>query len=147
MLQRLPSEDVFQEQITAFIRAFGLHRPEQTPCGEAIAVAEAHALLELSRAAPLSQRSLAQRLRLEKSTISRLVGLLEQRGWITRARNAHDARVLELRLTVAGQQAAAQLVEARRVKFARLLDAIPAEHHPLVLEALRLLTEASNEQQ
>ncbi len=90
------SNRALQEQITAFIRAFGLHRPEQTPCGEPVSVAEAHALMEL-------------------------------------------------RLTAAGQQAAAQLAIARQAKFARLLSAIPESQHPAILEALRLLTEALND--
>jgi len=136
------AERAIQDQFIAFIRAFGLHRPEQTPCGEPVSVAEAHALIELSLAELLSQNDLAQRLRLEKSTISRLVGLLEGRAWITRTRGRHDGRVMELRLTDAGRQAAAQLSAARQAKFARLLGAIPAEQRPLILETLHLLTEA-----
>jgi DNA-binding MarR family transcriptional regulator len=66
-----------QEQLVALIRAFGLHRPDQTPCGQPVAVAEAHALMELAQGAPLSQNDLAARLQLEKSTVSRLVGILE----------------------------------------------------------------------
>jgi DNA-binding MarR family transcriptional regulator len=69
-----------QEQLIALIRAFGLHRPDQTPCGEPVAVAEAHALMELAHGVPLSQNDLAARLQLEKSTVSRLVGILEARG-------------------------------------------------------------------
>jgi len=38
-----------QERMIGLIRAFGLHRPDETPCGQPVAVAEAHALLELSR--------------------------------------------------------------------------------------------------
>ena len=136
------AEHALQNQFIAFIRAFGLHRPEQTPCGEPVSVAEAHALIELSLAEQLSQNDLARRLRLEKSTISRLVGLLEGRAWITRTRGRHDRRVMELRLTGAGRQAAAQLSVARQAKFARLLGAIPAEQRPMIIETLRLLTEA-----
>jgi DNA-binding MarR family transcriptional regulator len=133
---------VLQNQFIAFIRAFGLHRPEQTPCGEPVSVAETHALIELSLAEQLSQHDLARRLRLEKSTISRLVGLLEGRAWIIRTRGRHDRRMMELRLSGAGRQAAAQLSAARQAKFARLLGAIPAEQRPMILAILRLLTEA-----
>jgi len=142
MAEPAPAERALQDQFIALIRAFGLHRPEQTPCGEPVAVAEAHALIELSLAEPLSQNDLAGRLRLEKSTISRLVVLLAGRAWITRTRAPHDGRVIELRLTDAGRQAAAQLSAARQSKFARLLRALPAEQHPMILEPLRLLTEA-----
>ncbi|MBD0355905.1 MAG: hypothetical protein ICV57_01860 [Rubrobacter sp.] len=29
------------------VRAFGLHKPDETPCGQPVAVAGAHALMEL----------------------------------------------------------------------------------------------------
>ncbi len=45
----LVTEQILPEQLIAFIRAFGLHRPEQTPCREPVSVAEAHALMELTR--------------------------------------------------------------------------------------------------
>ncbi len=81
-----------QEQMIALIRAFGLHRPDQIPCGKPVAVAAAHALMELAQGAPLSQNDLAARLQIEKSTVSRLVGILERRGWIARGRSAEDGR-------------------------------------------------------
>jgi DNA-binding MarR family transcriptional regulator len=141
------SELHLQEQLIALIRAFGLHRPDQTPCGEPVAVAEAHALMELAQVAPLSQNDLAARLQLEKSTVSRLVGILESRGWVVRARSAQDGRARELRLTAAGQQIAADLAEARRAKFARVFDAIPETERGVVFESLQILVEAMRENQ
>ena len=136
------SELGLQEQLIALIRAFGLHRPDQTPCGEPVAVAEAHALKELAQDAPLSQNDLAARLHLEKSTVSRLVGIMESRGWIARGRSAQDGRARELRLTDTGWQMTADLAEARRAKFARVFDAIPEAERAAVLESLQMLVEA-----
>lgn len=73
-----------QASLIALIRAFRLHHPEKTPCGQSVSVAEAHALMELIQAVLLSQGELAKRLSLEKSTVSRLVSILEKRGWIER---------------------------------------------------------------
>lgn len=129
----------------ALVRAFGLHRPDTTPCGEPVSVAEAHALMELSRAEGLSQNDLAERLQLVKSTISRLVGLLEGRGWVERRRDPRDGRAVQLVLTEQGQQAAAQLAAARQVKFARLLDRIPEQERDAVIHALKTLVEAMYE--
>jgi DNA-binding MarR family transcriptional regulator len=131
-----------QEHIIALVRAFGLHRPDHTPCGKPVAPAEAHALIELNQARPLSQNDLAARLRLEKSTVSRLVGQLEGRGWVERSRSLVDGRVAQVRLTEAGRTAAAELAEARRAKFARVLAAIPEERRASVLDALNTLVEA-----
>ena len=136
-----------QERMIALIRAFGLHKPEQTPCGKPISVAEAHALLELSRESeiPLTQKDLALRLRLEKSTVSRLVSLLEGRGWLQRSRSQEDGRAMELWLTEGGRKAAADVAEARREKFARVLEAIPEGERESVMEALGVLEEAMRE--
>ena len=134
-----------QEQLIALIRAFGLHRPDQTPCGELVGVAEAHALMELAHGVPLSQNNLAARLQLEKSTVSRLVGILEGRGWVARGRSAHDGRARELRLTDTGRQMAADLAEARRAKFAGVFEAIPEAERATVLESLLILVEAMRE--
>jgi DNA-binding MarR family transcriptional regulator len=134
-----------QERMIALVRAFGLHKPEETPCGRPVSVAEAHALMELSRGEPLVQKELASRLRLEKSTVSRLMGMLEGRGWVERSRSPEDGRALELRLTEAGKRTAEGIAEARRAKFARVLEAIPEEERESVLESMRILEEAMRE--
>jgi DNA-binding MarR family transcriptional regulator len=136
-----------QEQMVALVRAFGLHRSDQTPCGQPISVTEAYTLMELSHAEPLSQNELAARLRLEKSTVSRLVGILEGREWITRTRSSSDGRAVELRLSDAGRRAAEKIAETRQAKFARVLAAIPEEQRGSVIDALRILVEAMDESQ
>lgn len=138
---RDPTAD-FQEQMIALIRAFGFHQGDRTPCGKPVSVAEAHALLELSRHDLLVQRDLADWLRLEKSTVSRLVAQLEQRGWLARTRSVTDKREVLLSLTPGGQRIAAELAQARRARFARLLGAIPEERRPAVTQALATLVEA-----
>ena len=60
------------ESVVSFVRSFGLHKPEQTACGRPVAVAEAHALMDLSAFGPMGQGELTSRLQLEKSTVSRL---------------------------------------------------------------------------
>ncbi len=132
----------FQEQIVAFVRAFGLHQPDQTPCGQPMSVAEAHALTELARDAPSSQKDLAARLGLEKSTVSRLVCHLEDRGWIERRRSALDGRALNVVLTDSGRNIAAAVAAARAQKMERVLRAIPETQRPAVIAALGTLVEA-----
>jgi len=68
--------------------------------------------MELSRDEPLSQKELALRLRLEKSIVSRLVGLLERRGRVERSRSPQARRVMEVRRTEAGRRAATDIAEA-----------------------------------
>jgi DNA-binding MarR family transcriptional regulator len=124
------------------VRAFGLHRPDGTPCGQPVSVSEAHAVMELGRGTPLSQRELGERLQLEKSTVSRLVSQLETRGWAVRRPDDADGRAVRVRLTERGERAASELADARRAKFARVLASIPEEERDRVEHALGVLAEA-----
>jgi DNA-binding MarR family transcriptional regulator len=142
-----PPDDAvaLQAQLTAFVRAFGLHQPDQTPCGQPVPVSEAHALAELDRDGPLTQGELTRRLRLEKSTVSRLVGQLMNRGWVERGKREGDGRLVWLELTGKGRNAAAELATARATRFTTLLEAIPDEHRQAVIQAVTLLAEAAHE--
>ncbi|MGK5740208.1 MarR family winged helix-turn-helix transcriptional regulator [Micromonospora sp. URMC 103] len=134
-----------QDALMRFIRNFGLHQPDRTPCGQPLPVSEAHALAEIARDGHLRQAELTRRLRLEKSTISRLVTNLERRGWITRQAASEDGRGVLLQLTEAGVTAAARQAEARRTKFTTLLARIPDEQRASVVHALQTLAEAADE--
>jgi DNA-binding MarR family transcriptional regulator len=129
----------FQGQMIRLVRSLGLHAPERTPCGRPVSVAEAHALLELTQQAPLSQSQLSRRLALEKSTVSRLVAVLAKRRWIKRTRSDGDGRAQFLTLTPAGHKAASQLADSRRRMFSRLFRGIPREDRGSVLHAVDTL--------
>jgi DNA-binding MarR family transcriptional regulator len=130
------------ESVVAFVRSFGLHKPYQTPCGQPVAVAEAHALMDLAAFGPVRQGELAARLQLEKSTVSRLVRQMEAHGWIQRNSDRHDGRAVLIRLTRQGRDAASELARARQKKFARILAAIPADKRSVVVEAISILERA-----
>lgn len=137
----MPSHHELEERLVAFVRAFGLTHPERTPCGEPISVSQAHALTELA-AQPLSQAELARRLRLDRSSVSRLADAMAERGWLVRDRHPHDQRAVLLVLTEPGERAAARVAGARRARMATLLDAVPAEEREAVLHALDVLTQS-----
>ncbi|MGW0601559.1 MarR family winged helix-turn-helix transcriptional regulator [Streptomyces sp. NPDC002776] len=138
---------VLQEALGSFVRAFGLHQPETTPCGQPISVSEAHALGELAQEREMRQVELTRRLRLQKSTVSRLVGQMSARGWLERAPAPDDGRGVVLRLTPSGQRAAQNLAQARRERFSRLLGSIPVHERAVVLHALDVMVEALDEEQ
>jgi DNA-binding MarR family transcriptional regulator len=137
----MPSVDDLERRLVAFVRAFGLHQTERTPCGEPISVSQAHALTELA-AQPLSQAELARRLRLDRSVVSRLADALEERGWLRRERHPQDQRAVQLVLTDRGRAAADRLAGARRARLATLLGGVPAAERDNVLRALEVLTDS-----
>lgn len=127
-----------------FVRNFGLHQPDRTPCGQPLPVSEAYAMVELARDGRLRQVELARRLRLEKSTVSRLVTNLVRRGWVRRHAADDDGRGLLLELTEAGATAAARQAEARRERLDALLARVPEKQRAAVFAALETLAEAAD---
>ncbi len=141
-----PEVDRLQNSVVAFVRAFGLHQPDTTPCGQTIPVSQAHALTELAVRQPINQSELGTILRLTKGTVSRMVGLMERRGWVERVRGSTtDGRMVLLQLTDTGEDMAASIATARRARMETFLDRIPAAQRDAVLHALSILTEAADE--
>lgn len=136
---------VLQARLIALIRALGLLESDRTPCGQPVSPSVAHALTELAARPSLTQTELAGRLRLEKSTVSRLVSQLEGRGWVERRRAEHDGRVLLLTLTDPGRELAAQIGASRAAFFSRLSERIPPNRHDELSGAIALLIEALHE--
>lgn len=100
---------------------------------------------ELAQEAALRQVELGRRLRLQKSTVSRLVRQMSVRAWVERAPAPDDGRGVVLRLTPSGRRVARNLAEARRERFSRFLEAIPAHERAGVLHALEVMVEALDE--
>jgi DNA-binding MarR family transcriptional regulator len=110
-----------------------------------VPVSEAHALVVLAERGAASQDELGRHLGLTKSTISRLVDQLHQRGWAQRRTGEDDARRRLVELTPEGRKAAGEIARLRAERMARVLDRIPEQDRPAVLAALDALVEASRE--
>ena len=133
-----------QQEVVGFIRAFGLLAGDRTPCGQPMAPSDAHALTEVVASGGLTQRELVDRLRLDRSSVSRLVDRLAARGWVERS-DGPDRRTVRLVPTSAGRSVAEEVAGARARRFADLLDAIPPDRRDQVLDTMRLLTAAARE--
>jgi len=74
--------------------------------------------------------------------VSRLVGLLDDRGWINRDRTMHDGRVARLTLTDDGHLAERDLGAARMARFSAVFERIAVEERAPVLRSIQTLMEA-----
>ncbi len=131
-------QDLFGE----FLQALGLHRPDQMPTGFSISLSEMFALLALTDGAPMSQQILAEHLHLEKSTVSRLIKHLEQRGWVKRVRDLHDTRMFRLHLSDEGHEAAARLAKSLAERHERLLAELKPDEQEALAYGLSALIRA-----
>lgn len=135
------SEDAASVQVSfaSLVRALGLLRPDTTPCGQPMSITTAHAIGELHAAGPLTQQDLADRLRLQKSTVSRLVDEMCAGDLAARSKNPADQRSVLVDLTPHGRVRAERLEEARRQKFTGLLSQLTADECRVVVAGLGLL--------
>lgn len=135
----------FDQLLMDVFRELGAHRPEQILPGWSLTLSEIYALGALAERAPLSQAELGGILMLEKSSVSRLVQQLEQRGWVARERDARDSRLRLLRLTAQGEQITAQIQRHMFERHAELFQRLSARERAALLEGLTALRRALRE--
>jgi MarR family transcriptional regulator, organic hydroperoxide resistance regulator len=131
-----------QELFSEFLQTLGLHRPDQVPTGFSLSLSEMFALMALSAEEPMSQQVLAEQLHLEKSTVSRLVKHLEQRGWVKRVRDLHDTRMFRLYLSDEGHMQASRLAKSLAERHQRLLAELKPDEQEALAYGLSALVRA-----
>ncbi len=135
-----------QERVQEFIRRFGLLDQERTPCGRPMPTSHAHALQILGRGGGMTQRELAARLRLDESTVSRLVDRQVRSGWVERATDERNRRRSRLALTPAGHAVLDEVRRASAAKFRLIQDRIPPAQRGHILAAFDVLIAAIGEE-
>ena len=108
----------------------------------AVTMSEALTLHELDSDVVLSQQELADRLRLDKSTVSRLVAGLEGRGLIRRHRDPANRRYVQLILTPTGQQLHRDIGSAMHRRQQRVLGRMTAAERQSLRTGLQALLSA-----
>lgn len=132
MAARSADADPLHELLIELLRHIGLLHPEQPPRGHAIPMTQVFALHELDTEAGLSQRDLADRLGLEKSTVSRLVLDMEAAGLLRRERDPDNRRYYRLQITARGRAAHARMGTAFHERYQRLVSMMaPGERDAL----------------
>ncbi len=77
---------------------------DKTLAGTDLSPSSVHAVLEIGLTPGLTAKALSERLRLKKSTVSRLLKSLKSRGEILQTPSPTDGRALVLSLTTAGKR-------------------------------------------
>lgn len=118
-------------------RLVGLLHPDRS-----ISLSQVFVLHELDTKTAMSQRDLADRLYLEKSTISRLVAQMEQDGLLVREPDPANRRYYRLRLTTAGRAAHARLRTEFHGRYSRLVATLSSGERDALLIGLPALVQA-----
>src|SRR5947209_14932961 len=94
-------------------------------------------LVALAESGPTRAAALAGVLGVEGSTVTRMCDRLLRDGLIVRRAERSDRRAVRVALSATGKEAVEAVRARRRLEFAALLQAIPAERRTLVVTALQ----------
>jgi DNA-binding MarR family transcriptional regulator len=118
-------------------------RDEKSHC--ALSAHQASVLDHLDAVQPTHLHELAGHMGITPSSMSLMVDRLEKGGFIRRARDPHDARRVNLRLTAAGLR----IQEQQKVLDPQLVEAmlrrLPSDQRNAALAGLRTLAQAAQE--
>lgn len=136
---------LLHQQIQTFIRQFGLLEQGHTPCQYPLSPSQAHAMQTLAQEERLSLHQLAERLRLEKSTVSRLVTNLVERGWVERSTNPDNRREALLRLTEVGYVIADEVHRSAAAQYQAIWQRLSEAQRAQIVDSLAILNAALRE--
>lgn len=103
-------------------------------CG--VTAAQCHVLLELEDVGQTALGGLADRLRLDASTLSRTVEGLVRAGMVYRETSPHDRRSVVLRLTPLGTEKTESINQLCDEFYRAVLDGIHPDRHESLAEAI-----------
>ncbi len=131
---------LFRRLLRTLYRATGTVVGDYTCCG--VTLAQCHVLLDLEEAGTTAPGTLAARLGLDKSTVSRTVDGLVGMGLVSRDTDPHDRRYAQIALTRAGRRKATRIHRSNDDAVRAIFDLIDPDRHPDILESVRTLVDA-----
>jgi DNA-binding MarR family transcriptional regulator len=123
-------------QVQQFIRLFGLLEQTVTPCGFALSLSQVFAMQELEKAT-LSISELAEKLRLERSSVSRLVDILVKETFVHRELNIQNRREVQLLLTDKGKRTITKVCEQSIAFYQSFLQAVSESEQQQILNSFK----------
>lgn len=108
----------------------------RTMAGTGLSASGVHALIEIDSAGKLLAKDLAEKLLLEKSTVSRLVGSLLADGEIEESRSASDGRSKDLILTEKGRETLGEINDFAVDQVQGALDMLDADAQARVVNGI-----------
>lgn len=136
----------FYEALSALLRAYQF-RDRDRACDQGLSVTGCYALDFVVREGPLSVNELAKRLRVDKSSASRLAADLEAKGHLVREGNPEDGRAWKLTATAAGRAVNGKIRRGIVARQQELLAGLDPAVRAGVIELLQRLTRLELERQ
>jgi DNA-binding MarR family transcriptional regulator len=131
-------EHKFAELLTRVAREVTRRQASEVCCGD-LTLEQYRTLQALSAVEQLTIGTLSSQLRVDLSTMSRNVSVLERNGYLARTRSAEDGRIVYVLLTRKGTRALETLRCGERDIFKDVYQQLAPAKRPGVVKALEAL--------
>jgi MarR family 2-MHQ and catechol resistance regulon transcriptional repressor len=132
-----------QAAVADLVRVYQFRDRDRICCHD-VSVTQCYALETLVEHGPMRLSTLAERLFLDKSTTSRVVGTLVRKGYVEQRADVTDGRATTLRATRSGQRLCARIVDDLVEQQKQLLQDLDPEVRAGVVQVLRRLAHAAD---
>jgi DNA-binding MarR family transcriptional regulator len=132
----------FLEDAGSLLRALQLR--DRASCSDhGLTAAQWHVLRSLFDEGPITMRELAERIRVTRSTLTRIVDLVEKKGFIKRRGARQDRRQVQVLLTRKGEDATLAVRGALLQSSREILQLLRPHEQVSALSGLALLAKAA----
>lgn len=132
-----------QAAVSELVRVYQFRDRDRICCHD-ISVTQCYALETLVENGPLRLSGLAERLFLDKSTTSRVVGTLVKKGYVEQHADESDRRATDLRVTVRGRHLYARITDDLVEQQKQLLQDLEPDVRDAVVMVIRGLARAAD---
>jgi MarR family 2-MHQ and catechol resistance regulon transcriptional repressor len=132
-----------QAAVAELVRVYQFRDRDRICCHD-ISVTQCYALETLVEHAPMRLSALAERLFLDKSTTSRVVGTLVKKGYVEQRADAADGRAIALHATASGRRLYRRITEDLVEQQKQLLQDLDPDVRDGVVTVIRRLARAAD---
>lgn len=132
------------EALSHLVRVYQFRDRDKICCYD-VSVTQCYALEVLVERGPLRSVALAEGLKLDKSTTSRVVDALVRKGYVEKLADADDARAVSLRVTRQGRALYERINGELIAQQAELIRGLDAEVRSGATEIIRRLAKAAED--
>ena len=136
--------EALQVALADLMRVYQVRDRDRICCHD-ISVTQCHALEVLVLRGPMRAQALAEALRLDKSTVTRVVDALVRKAYVERLPDPDDARAQSLRITPAGRALFKRIDDEMTQQQAALLGDLAPEIRAGATELIQRLARAAEQ--
>ncbi len=131
----------FRRSLRLLEREFEIALSAETQCCD-VSLPQCHAMIELDLSGEISLSDLAERLELDKSTLSRTVESLVNEEFAVRNTDAADRRAVKITLSDKGREKVVMINSLCDKYYDELMTGIPQKERKEVIDSVGILAEA-----